>query len=357
MKALGVRLSRRQIGANEVQLFNTVYGRNLLPELPRILAPPYLVVTMRDIWAKFEGAFDEGAHVHFVETLEQPELEAALLALPQVEAVVGVGGGQAIDVAKFVAWKRRLPLFQVPTSMSVNAPFGHRAAVRRDGVVHYIGWVVPEVVYVDYDVIRGAPAALNRSGVGDIFCYHTARWDWEFAERVGRVEDKWRFDSMWAERARKVLDSVLASLDEIRDVTDAGIRTLMDALRWGGAAFSNTGWNPRPIEGSEHVFFYALEYLTRRPFIHGQPVGLGVLLLSKLQGNDADRMREACDRVGLEYMPEQMGVSWADCEAALKLMPEMVQRAGLWYSIAAHEPVTQEFLEGAHRWLYASNSS
>jgi glycerol dehydrogenase-like iron-containing ADH family enzyme len=338
-----------------LQLFNTVYGRNLLAELPMILARPYLVVTMADIWPKFEGAFGDGCHVHFVDTLEEPALESLLASLPAVEAVVGLGGGQAIDVAKFVAWRRRLPLFQVPTSTSVNAPWGHRTAVRRDGVVRYVGWAVPESVYVDFDVIQGAPAPLNRSGVGDIFCYHTAHWDWEFAERIGKVEEKWRLDPAWVGDARGVLDSVLASLDEIREVTDLGVRALTEALRWGGAAFANSGWNPRPIEGSEHVFFYALEYLTRRHFIHGQPVGLGVLLMSRLQGNDADGMRAACDRVGLQYMPEEMGVTWSECEDALRLMPEIVAKAGLWYTIAAHAPVTPGFIEEARDWLYASS--
>ncbi len=337
-----------------MQLFNTVYGRNLVSELPNILARPYLVVTMADLWPKFEASFDDGAHVHLVETLEEDELRAVLAGLPDAEAVVGLGGGQAIDVAKYVAWNRHLPLFQVPTSMSVNAPFGHRTAVRRNGVVRYIGWVVPEAVFVDYDVMQGAPAALNRSGVGDIFCYHTAHWDWQFAERVGRVEAKWRLDEEWQGYARAALDSVLGSLDAIHDVTDEGVRTLMEALRWGGAAFANSGWNPRPIEGSEHVFFYALEYLTRKHFIHGQPVGLGVLLLSRLQGNDPDGMRAASDHVGLEYMPEDMGVTWEECEEALRLMPEIVEKAGLWYTIAAHEPVTQEFLDDARAWLYGA---
>ena len=97
-----------------------------------------------------------------------------------------MGGGQAVDVAKFVAWRRRLPLFQVPTAMSVNAPFGHRAGLRVDGVVRYLGWAIPEAVYVDFDVVRGAPALLNRSGVGDVLCYHTAHFDWRLAHEHGR---------------------------------------------------------------------------------------------------------------------------------------------------------------------------
>ena len=40
-----------------------------------------------------------------------------------------------VDVAKYFAWRRGLPLFQVPTAMSVNAPFGHRAGLRVDGKI------------------------------------------------------------------------------------------------------------------------------------------------------------------------------------------------------------------------------
>jgi glycerol-1-phosphate dehydrogenase [NAD(P)+] len=99
--------------------------------------------------------------------------------LPAHASVIGLGGGRALDVAKYLTWRRPVPLFQVPTSTSVNAAFAQRAAVRVGELVRYVGWAVPEAVYVDFDVIRRAPDALNRSGVGDIFCYHTAHWDWD----------------------------------------------------------------------------------------------------------------------------------------------------------------------------------
>ena len=51
------------------------------------------------------------------------------------------------------AWQKNAKLFHVPTSMSVNAAFGHRAGVRVNSEVKYIGWTTPEAVYVDYDII------------------------------------------------------------------------------------------------------------------------------------------------------------------------------------------------------------
>src|SRR5689334_4795827 len=216
--------------------FITVFGRGLVAELPVFVHRPYLVVTMADLWPMFADTLDGGhAHVHLVETLDVQRLEGIAETLPHGQAVIGLGGGQALDVAKFFAWRRRLPLFQVPTAMTVNAPFGHRAGLRADGKVRYLGYAVPEAVYVDLDVIKSAPPALNRSGVGDVLCYHTAHYDWKLAHDLGRTEPQWPYDERLVAAARQRLDAVLGALDDIRDVTEHGIRTLMLAHRWGGA--------------------------------------------------------------------------------------------------------------------------
>jgi glycerol dehydrogenase-like iron-containing ADH family enzyme len=326
--------------------FLTVYGRNLVPELRHFVHRPYLVVTMDDLWPRFEAAFDDGlAGVHLVRTLDVEALESAVERLPACASVIGLGGGQAIDVAKFVAWRRRLPLFQVPTAMTVNAPFGHRAGLRRDGIVRYLGWAVPEAVYVDFDVIASAPPGLNRAGVGDILCYHTAHADWRLARDHGREEPHWPYDGRLVAAARERLDAVLAHLDDIRDVNETGIRTLMGAHRWGGAAFHGAGWNPRHIEGSEHFLFYNLERLTGRHFIHGQPVGLGVYVGAVLQENEPERMLAALARVGVDIRPEAMGVTWDDVAEAMLTLGSFVREADLWYSVADARVIDDDLVD------------
>ena len=334
------------------ELFPTVYGRGLIPELKSFVHRPYLVVTMDDLWPLFRDAFDDGvAGPLFVRTLERDELDRIVAELPACGSVVGLGGGQALDVAKYVAWARRLPLFQVPTALSVNAAWGHRAAVRVGGIVRYVAWAIPEAVYVDFDVIRGAPADLNRSGVGDILCYHTGHWDWRMARDRGRVEARWPYDERLVAEAEVALGRVVDHADEIRGVTDAGLRALGESLRWGGAAFHNAGWNPRHIEGAEHFVFYNLEYLTGKPFIHGQAVCLGVILMSALQENRAEWIRSVIDRIGVPWRPEQMGVTGGQVEQALRTLPAYVERAGLWYTVASDRPVTEEFIARMRAWL------
>ena len=131
----------------------------------------------------------------------------------------------------------------------------------------------------------------------------------------------------------------VGALDDIHDVNDHGIRTLMDAHRWGGQTFHASGWNPRHIEGVEHFFFYNLEKRTGRHFIHGQPVGLGIVLGSVMHGVGADEMVAALARAGVDIRPEAMGVTWEDAEAAMRTLGTFVREAGLWHSIADERAV------------------
>jgi glycerol-1-phosphate dehydrogenase [NAD(P)+] len=334
--------------------FTTIFGRNLIGELPNFVHRPYLVVTMEDLWAKFEHLLPYPAAVYFVHTLDIEELYREVEKLPKCNSIIGIGGGQAIDVAKFFAWTRRLPLFQVPTSMTVNAAFGHRAGLRTEGKVRYMGWVVPEAVYVDFDVIQQAPALINRSGVCEIMCYHTAHYDWQLAHELGKTEPQWRYDQRLVDEAREQLHAVMSHLDDIHEVNEEGIRTLMTANRWGGAAFHNAGWNPRHIEGIDHFFFYTLEYLTGKHFIHGQPVCLGIYIGSALQDNDAEKMLAAIHRVGVDIRPEAMGVTWDDAVEAMRKLAWYVRYADLWYTVADVKAVTEDFIEHIRDRVYST---
>jgi glycerol-1-phosphate dehydrogenase [NAD(P)+] len=327
--------------------FRTVFGRELVAELPNFVHRPYAVVTMADLWPRFEHFFDRHlAAVLEVETLEAAEVEAAVDGLPEISAIVGLGGGRALDVAKVAAWTRNRPLFQVPTALSTNAAFGHRSALRRDGTVEVVGWAVPQAVYVDLDVIRSAPPLLNRSGVADVLCYHTAQVDWKLAHDSGREERRWPYDERLVAEARAQLETVVAGLDDIHDVTDAGIRTLTLAHRWGGAAFHDAGWNTRHMDGVDHAFHDALEHLTGRHFVHGQAVGLGTYLGAVLQENDPEAVLGWLHRAGVDIRPEAMGIDWDTAGTAMRRLAWYVRHADLPYTIADSRPVTDDIVAG-----------
>jgi glycerol dehydrogenase-like iron-containing ADH family enzyme len=325
--------------------FQTILGRNLVGELKNFVHRPFLLCTMEDMWPKFKEFFDGAECVpYFVHSVDEQVLLRDLAGLPHFEAVVGLGGGMAVDTAKFFVWKRRVPLFQIQTALSMNASWGHRAGIRVGGAVRYIGWAVPEAVYIDYDILRAAPRHLNWSGIGDILCNHTGVLDWRYATNKGFCESKWPYDGITAQSSLSKVEAVLENRQEIRELTDKGIDVLIDGLRHG-TTYHGCGWNPRHIEGIDHFFFYSLEYLTGKKFLHGQPVCLGIYIGSLLHKSRSEEMLRCMADIGLDIRPESMGVTWDDVARALFTLKNYVKEKGLWYSIAHDTEITQRFVD------------
>lgn len=324
--------------------FPTVFGRGLYGEFKNFVNPPFLVVTMADLWPLFRSDFDGADHqVYFCDSIEQGDLDRDAMALTDIRAIVGLGGGQALDVAKYFAWRRNLPLFQAPTALSVNAVYSHRSGVRDNGIVIYRGYAVPECVFVDYDVLRAAPRNLNWSGIGDILCFHTGVLDWRYAHDRGRGEAKWPYDGALAQQSLDRVEAIVSHTDDIRNMTDRGIAVLIDGLKWG-TSFHGAGWCPRHIEGTDHFLFYTLEKLTGRKFLHGQPVGLGVVLGSMLHNSRADEMLDVMSGIGLDVRPQSMGLTWDQFVEAAVAMRGYISTLPLWHSLAHDTEITTGLL-------------
>ena len=281
--------------------------------------------------------------VLMVESMEVEVLERQCESLPECDTIVGVGGGQAIDLAKYCAWKRGIRLVTIPTVLSVDAFVTPAAGVRRNHQVEYVGTTSPDPLVIDYDLLRTAPAELNIAGVGDLLSIHTATFDWCLAEQSGKSE--YPFSQSDVDRARGILEQVLQLGDHIRDCTDQGLQAIVD-----GYMAVNTICLPanhyRVEEGSEHYLFYELESRLQRPFIHGHIVGLGIYLMSRLQDNEPTRITEFMDRVGLLYQPAEMDISRMDLEQSLLSLANFVcERPHLWYTVINEREIERSWIQ------------
>lgn len=319
---------------NDINGFPTVFGRNLLAEVPAFVAPPFLVVTMADLWQRFAPLLPADTAVHVVESMERATLEDELERVEGFASIIGLGGGQAIDCAKYFAWRHNLKLHQFPTSLSVDAMYGHRAGVRENGIVRYVGWAIPETVYFDYDILAAAPPHINRAGIGDVFCFFTGVWDWEYSDRKGHCEPRWPYDPSLAAMSLDKAEAALAGWQEIRDLSPQGIGLLVDAFKWGGASYHGAGWCPRHIEGVEHYVFYALEAHTGRKFLHGQAVCLGIVAGALMHDRRVAELVEVIKGIGVDWGPQAMGITWSDVETAISGLADFVRAHGMPHGIA-----------------------
>jgi glycerol-1-phosphate dehydrogenase [NAD(P)+] len=282
--------------------------------------------------------------VVFVESMELETVERQCADLPPCDAIVAIGGGQAIDLGKYFAWRRGCRLVTIPTILSVDAFVTPKAAVRRNHRVEYVGHASPDPLVIDYDLLRTAPPELNIAGVGDILSIHTATRDWELAEAAGQSEYPFSADDVL--KARAIVDDAERWADAIWDNADEGLRAIVE-----GYLRINTICLPadhyRTEEGSEHFLFYELEERLQRGFIHGSIVGLGIYVMSRLQQNEPDRITELMNRVGLRYQPADMEIDRDTLIASLQNLRSFVRQRGLWQSIIDQREIDLPWIESA----------
>jgi len=278
--------------------------------------------------------------VYLVSTMELSRIERELDALPQAEMVVGLGGGMALDFAKFICWKRGGEPVLVPGAASVDAAVCLAIAVRERSRVRYVGEVLARQIICDFELMLAAPLRLNRAGIGDILSIHTALYDWRLAAERGKA----KFAPDIAAAAYGLLEKLEQNASEIHQVSERGLRFLMEAFAEENALCIDAG-SSRPEEGSEHFFAYAVEQATGRAFVHGELVCLGVVLMSRLQGNQPERALRLIENVGVSFQPVQLGLSRRQLEEVLLHLRRFSEEENLVWSVVNEAQITPAVIE------------
>lgn len=245
-------------------------------------------------------------------------VESLIGALPgDLDSVIGLGGGKALDVAKYVAFRLNLPYLAVPTSLSNDGFCSPGASLTRQGRKVSLKARMPVGVVVDLEVVRGAPTELWLSGVGDLVSKWTAQFDWKLAFHAGETP----YDDLAALLSDASVFQLLAHPRQ-----DAiGIRLLAQALLLNGVAMEMAG-NTRPASGSEHLISHALDQIAPEPRPHGLQVGLATYWMAQVQGQSVDRLVTLFSETGFWQYWSEHPISRSLLLEALRLAPTIKER-------------------------------
>jgi glycerol-1-phosphate dehydrogenase [NAD(P)+] len=205
------------------------------------------------------------------------------------DAIIGFGGGKALDVAKYVAFLSRLPYLSVPTSLSNDGFCSPQSSLTIAERRYPLPSAMPFGVILDTAVCLDAPEILWHSGVGDLVSKFTAVTDWKLAFHAQGTP----LDDFAALLSDASVYQFIARPK--RDLE--GMRLLGTALLLNGISMSICG-SSRPASGSEHLISHALDSLSKRPRLHGLQVGVATYLISLLQNQNSGRIAALFDATG-----------------------------------------------------------
>lgn len=328
-----------------------IYGEKLLPDFIASCGS-FAVATMEIPWGLVKDDLPrDPEQLILVSDMRRESVVKLAKTIPDVEVVLGIGGGSSHDMAKYIALEKQCKLVQVPTILTSDAVVTHAIGLRDDWKVVYTGHVCPEKILVDFTLLEKAPPALIRWGVSDILSSHTALHDWKLASRAGKEQ----MHKGFFHEARNIVHRIYENRGEIRGCTREGIRLILDCYL-GFSRIENLFSSPRAQEGSEHFFAYCAEAETRRPFIHGQLLSTGIAAMSWLQENGFQEITGLFDDMGVEYRGASLGIPRDVFARILYRLPDFVRSGWYYHSVIDEKPMDHETVEALMDTLYRATS-
>ncbi|MBP3193000.1 iron-containing alcohol dehydrogenase family protein [Natronogracilivirga saccharolytica] len=265
-----------------------------------------------------EGLEAEQISVRNQRAVEEASFEQArelFTKLPSgTRAILGYGGGKALDTAKYVSFLSRLPYISIPTSLSNDGMCSPQSSLSLEGRRKSLPSSMPFGVVIDTEVCLEAPEILWLSGVGDLVAKLTAITDWKLAfHAVGTKIDDF---------AALLSDSTVFQFIARPQRDLEGVRLLGTALMLNGISMGVCG-SSRPASGSEHLISHALDSLKSKPALHGLQVGVATYLVSLLQKRNSETIAGLFEKTGFWDAIASDPFKLSDWIEAVRLAPEM----------------------------------
>lgn len=238
----------------------------------------------------------------------------------KTEAIVGIGGGKALDFAKYTAYLLKIPFISVPTSVSNDGFCSPSSSLTVQGKRKSVKSGIPFGVVIDLDIIKDNPDIFLYSGIGDMVSKITALWDWKEAFNIGKE----RFNDFASMMAYNSLD--LLFLKHTSDIRRPEFqRSLANSLLTSGLAMEIAGTS-RPASGSEHLISHAQDTVCAHPKMHGIQVGVATYLCALLQNNEnAGHVRSVLTNTGFWDFVKNAPFDKEEYIKALKTAPSVKQ--------------------------------
>lgn len=268
------------------------------------------------------------------------EISKKAFELPNdVDALIGIGGGKAIDAVKYMSFLKKMPFISIPTSTSNDGFASSGASLLVNNKRMSLPAKTPYGIIVDIDVIKGAPEKFIYSGIGDLVSNITALHDWKFEEENGKtiVDD---FATMISKKA--VNSFVRTEFKGIKD--DLFLKELVDSLTLNGISMEIAG-DSSPASGAEHLISHALDKFLENPQLHGVQVGIATYIMAKVQNHRAKRIKTILEETGFFEYVKTLKMKKDDFKKAIDLAPSIKPGRYTYIHVKENQLLAKEIID------------
>jgi len=256
-----------------------------------------------------------------------------------VDALIGVGGGKAIDAVKYMSFLKKIPFISIPTSTSNDGFSSPGASLLVNGKRMSLPAKTPYGIIIDIDVIKGAPDKFIFSGIGDLVSNITSLYDWKFEEEHQKaiVDD---FATMISKKA--VNSFVRTEFKTIKD--DLFLKELVDSLILNGISMEIAG-DSSPASGSEHLISHALDKFVEIPQLHGIQVGMATYIMSKVQNHRFERISKVLSETGFFKYARTLKMRKEDFKKAIDIAPSIKPSRYTYIHVEENRELAKNFID------------
>ena len=220
----------------------------------------------------FQSLDSNEIKIHHKDIIEEIHIENIIhtaFKIPKnVDALVGIGGGKALDYSKYCAFVLDLPFISIPTSTSNDGFCSPNSSLLVENKRKSVKAKIPYGVIVDIEILQTSPESCIYSGIGDLISKITAGFDWKEASHLGK---DYFSDFAYLIANNTITDIVNYQNSDIKNTEF--LYHLANSLLMNGVSMEIAG-SSRPASGSEHLISHAYDEISQKPSMHGIQVGI-----------------------------------------------------------------------------------
>ncbi|MCK8060371.1 MULTISPECIES: iron-containing alcohol dehydrogenase family protein [unclassified Fusibacter] len=252
-----------------------------------------------------------------LEELAVEKLTPIAYGFDEMDVILAMGGGKAIDSGKFVSFLRAVPFISIPTSISNDGFASSGASLYVNGKRKSVKALMPYGVIADLSILSTAPERFYYSGLGDVVSKITANYDWQFEVNhgIGQV------DQYALLTAKKSVNSVVRlPFSYIRE--GLFIKEVVDSLIMSGISMEVAG-HSAPASGSEHLISHAMDSIVPGKYLHGVQVGIATYIMALVQEHRVERVRTFLTDTGFFAHAKSLSISKKIVKRAIQAAPNV----------------------------------